>query len=97
MALLIGTANGDILTGTSGRDRIFGNAGADIIDGGKGRDELHGGDDNDILFGGEGIDELHGGKDDVTSTAAPAPTRSMAATAQISRPITARWRACTSR
>jgi Ca2+-binding RTX toxin-like protein len=64
MALMIGTANGDILTGTAGRDRIFGNGGADIIDGGKGRDELHGGDNNDILFGGEGIDELHGGKDD---------------------------------
>jgi Ca2+-binding RTX toxin-like protein len=64
MALIIGTANGDILTGTAGRDRIFGNAGADIIDGGKGRDELHGADNNDILFGGEGIDELHGGKDD---------------------------------
>jgi Ca2+-binding RTX toxin-like protein len=63
MALIIGTANGDILTGADGRDRIFGNAGADIIDGGKGRDELHGGDNNDILFGQEGIDELHGGKD----------------------------------
>jgi len=63
MALIIGTADSDLLDGTDSRDRIFGGDGYDIIDGSKGRDELHGGDDNDILFGQEGIDELHGGKD----------------------------------
>ncbi len=68
--ILIGSAFGDQLTGTSQRDRIYGGEGNDTIIGGEGDDDLFGGDGDDRLFaqgggdkldGGLGHDELHGG------------------------------------
>ncbi len=60
----------DILTGTSGEDRIFAGAGNDAVFGGNGDDRLYGEAGNDILygqnnndrlFGGSGVDKLYGG------------------------------------
>jgi Ca2+-binding RTX toxin-like protein len=68
--ILIGSAFGDQLTGTSQRDRIYGGDGNDTIIGGEGDDDLFGGNGDDRIFaqgggdkldGGLGHDELHGG------------------------------------
>lgn len=55
----------NIVTGTTGPDRLFGTAGVDLINGLSGKDhlhglagddDLHGGFDNDLLWGGPGND-----------------------------------------
>jgi Ca2+-binding RTX toxin-like protein len=61
MAILIGTAAGDTLTGGAGADLIFGEGGNDRLTGGAGRDTISGGDGADVLVGGRGADRLHGG------------------------------------
>lgn len=57
---LVGTAFGDVLTGTNGDNDIWGVAGNDTLDGLNGTDTLHGGDGNDSLLGGAGTDHLYG-------------------------------------
>jgi serralysin len=67
---VLGTANGDTLTGSSaketlsglgGSDFISGGGGSDTLNGGSGVDNLNGDDGNDIITGGAGIDSLSGG------------------------------------
>lgn len=69
MAIINGTANGDVLTGTldadsiqgfAGNDTIYGRAGADDLWGGAGSDSLHGGAGDDVLRGDDGDDFLYG-------------------------------------
>ncbi len=61
MAIKLGTANKDTVTGTKAWDTLYGLAGDDTLSGGGGRDILSGGDGNDVLEGGVGADSLHGG------------------------------------
>ncbi len=61
MAIKLGTANKDTVTGTKAWDTLYGLAGDDTLSGGGGRDILSGGDGNDVLEGGVGSDSLHGG------------------------------------
>jgi uncharacterized delta-60 repeat protein len=70
-ATIIGTDDGDELTGTVGNDvidagkgpdQIGGLAGDDLICGGKGADEIKGTNGNDDLRGGSGADGIRGGK-----------------------------------
>ena len=78
---MIGTGDGDTLTGGLGDDRIDGQggddvlsglAGNDLIEGGSGADTLDGGDGDDTLIGGGGADEIYGGagNDDITGDSA---------------------------
>ena len=52
--------NGELITGTNGKDSLVGGVGNDTIDGGNGEDTLFGGAGNDELFGGRGKDSLVG-------------------------------------
>ena len=52
--------NGELITGTNGKDTLVGGANNDTIDGGNGKDTLFGGAGNDSLFGGNGKDSLVG-------------------------------------
>jgi Ca2+-binding RTX toxin-like protein len=61
MAIIIGTAGNDKLTGTDLDDFMDGREGNDIVDGGAGNDVVLGGADNDALSGGLGDDTLDGG------------------------------------
>ncbi len=54
-------AGNDVVTGSSGADRVYGNLGNDTINGGYGADILFGGADNDRLNGGDLVDQLYGG------------------------------------
>jgi Ca2+-binding RTX toxin-like protein len=56
------TANGDVLLGNVGDDRIFGKAGNDTLKGEFGNDRLSGGPGGDFLYGGPGNDYLDGGR-----------------------------------
>jgi cysteinyl-tRNA synthetase, unknown class len=65
-----GTANNDLLEGTSVTDRLFGAdgddtikglAGDDYLVGGKGADRIEAGDDWDIVYGEWGDDSINGG------------------------------------
>lgn len=58
---LTGNDAPNILTGTSGNDRIFGLYGKDTIYGGAGNDRIEGGSSRDVLHGGAGADTLYGG------------------------------------
>ena len=59
---------GDILTGSSGNNRLDGLGGNNIIDGGDGDDVIFAGDGNDTLTGGAGNDQITaGGGDDTLS------------------------------
>jgi len=58
----------EVLTGTSGDDRLKGGKGNDILIGGPGNDVLKGGKGNDTLIGGPGNDVLKGGKGNDTLT-----------------------------
>ena len=60
--LIIGSGNGDALTGGNLGGVFFGNAGDDSLTGGDGVDLLVGGLDNDYLHGGAGNDVLDGGE-----------------------------------
>jgi len=59
--MIIGTAEDDILSGTTVSDLIFALEGDDIIMGSKGNDCILGGDGDDIIFGNEGADNMSGG------------------------------------
>jgi hypothetical protein len=58
--LLIGTDDGEELTGGAGNDGLLGSGGADTLAGGAGNDALIGADDDDadLLSGGSGNDSL---------------------------------------
>ena len=58
---LTGDENANRLLGGAGNDRLEGGAGADILDGGTGEDTLEGGAGADTLDGGAGDDTLEGG------------------------------------
>ena len=57
-------ANGILLQGGSGNDKILGSAYDDILEGGAGDDYLYGNEGEDTLLGEAGIDFLFGGADD---------------------------------
>ncbi|MFA6075012.1 MAG: calcium-binding protein [Negativicutes bacterium] len=58
---IVGGADADVLTGTSGNDKIYGLAGDDRIAGGMGCDYIEGGAGNDIIEGNGFADKLYGG------------------------------------
>ncbi|MBY0511690.1 MAG: hypothetical protein K2P94_16250, partial [Rhodospirillaceae bacterium] len=58
---LIGSSNGDDITGDHHVNDLKGGGGADIIRGGAGNDLLYGEADGDMLFGENGDDKLIGG------------------------------------
>lgn len=67
---VIGSSEGDTITGDSlanllkgegGEDTIAGGLGNDTVDGGIGHDSLDGGDGNDTVLGGDGNDVITGG------------------------------------
>lgn len=58
---IVGTSEGETLTGTSGNDVICGLAGADTINAGGGNDVVFGGLGSDTINGAAGIDSLLGG------------------------------------
>lgn len=58
---LIGSSQGDTLTGSIGINEIFGGDGADSIDGGGSGDALFGGLGGDTINGGSGDDTINGG------------------------------------
>ena len=62
--VLLGDADGNVLNGGNGADRISGNDGDDIINGGGGNDIVLGGKGMDYIRGGNGSDTLYGGLGD---------------------------------
>lgn len=58
---LLGSAQGDTLTGNAGDNKIYGQGGNDILGGFKGDDLIYGEDGNDIISGGAGADNIDGG------------------------------------
>lgn len=69
-ATIVGTAAGNEIDGTSGRDVIVGrggnddiegHGGNDLICGNGGRDDLEGDRGSDHLYGGRGVDDAEGG------------------------------------
>lgn len=62
VATIVGTAAGDEIHGTSGRDVIVGRGGGDNIDGHGGNDVICGNRGNDRLEGDGGDDRLYGGR-----------------------------------
>ncbi|HEY0130212.1 MAG TPA: calcium-binding protein, partial [Allosphingosinicella sp.] len=61
---LVGTFEGESLSGGPGDDTIFGSPGNDILRGNDGDDALHAYEGSDDLFGGDGDDALFGGDGD---------------------------------
>ncbi len=61
MAIKLGTANNETLTGATEWDTLYGLGGDDTLFGNGGRDILSGGDGDDVLEGGASGDSLHGG------------------------------------
>ncbi len=61
MRNLVGSAQGDALTGDDRANSLTGGAGNDTLNGGDGKDRLDGGADNDRLLGDLGQDRLNGG------------------------------------
>jgi Ca2+-binding RTX toxin-like protein len=57
---VVGSDQGDWITGSSIDNVLKGGKGDDHLFGGDGRDALYGGDDNDILVGGKGADTMYG-------------------------------------
>lgn len=53
----------DVITGTTGGDKIYGRDLGDDLSGGLGNDQIYGGYGNDLLFGEEGDDNLYGEQD----------------------------------
>ncbi len=62
--VIVGTARGEALHGTTLADRISGLGGPDDLFGGSGADRINGGFGHDVLRGGEGGDRLMGGGGD---------------------------------
>lgn len=60
---IIGSADDDVLNGTTGNDVIYGQGGDDEISGGSGADVIFGGAGTDSLVGDAGNDILSGGSD----------------------------------
>lgn len=60
--IVIGTADGDILSGLEGDDYLAGLDGNDILQSFGGKDILDGGAGDDLLMGGKGADVLVGGE-----------------------------------
>ncbi|WP_445504015.1 beta strand repeat-containing protein [Microvirga sp. G4-2] len=58
---LIGSNDGDQLTGDAGANTLLGQGGSDVLSGGDGNDVLDGGAGDDLLVGGLGFDTLTGG------------------------------------
>lgn len=58
---IMGDANGNTLTGTTGNDLMSGLGGDDTISGLAGNDTIYGGDGNDTITGGAGTNHLIGG------------------------------------
>lgn len=54
--VIIGGADGDVITGDAGNDNLYGGGGSDLIDGGDGNDVINGGTGADVLIGGLGND-----------------------------------------
>lgn len=59
-----GNVHNNVITGTSGANRLWGLDGADRLEGNAGNDILVGGRNNDTLLGGNNSDILYGGDDD---------------------------------
>jgi VCBS repeat-containing protein len=55
------TANGSLMHGWGGNDKLYGGAGVDRLYGSSGDDRLYGNSGNDRLYGGTGKDRLEGG------------------------------------
>ncbi len=53
----------DVITGTTGGDKIYGRDLGDDLSGGLGNDQIYGGYGNDLLFSEEGDDNLYGEQD----------------------------------
>ena len=66
MAIIYGTAGGELLDGTDFDDFMQGFEGPDFIQGYAGNDFIYGGDGNDIIYGGSGADIMKGGAGDDT-------------------------------
>ncbi len=60
---IIGTIDGETLTGTIFADDIFGEGGDDLIYGGKGDDLIYGSWGKDVIYGGKGNDMIDAGDD----------------------------------
>lgn len=58
---IIGSSQGDTLTGDGSANVLTGGLGDDTLTGGGGADNLFGGDNDDVLVGGSGGDDLDGG------------------------------------
>ena len=58
---VVGTSQGDTITGNAGDNILIGLGGNDTLVGGDGNDKLYGGDGSDILRAGGGADVLNGG------------------------------------
>jgi Ca2+-binding RTX toxin-like protein len=61
MAVLVGTSNGETITGFSGDDQIDALGGNDILDGGPGADTVNGGDGDDFISLSDTQDAIDGG------------------------------------
>lgn len=57
---VIGSDEGDFISGLGGNDNIQGRDGEDYLVGGEGNDRILGGDDDDIIEGGMGDDNMFG-------------------------------------
>jgi len=62
--VLFSFADGEVINGDTGNDRLYGNGGEDRLYGNSGDDRMHGGDDSDWLWGGDDNDTLDGGAGD---------------------------------
>jgi hypothetical protein len=62
MAHIIGTPDGEVITGTNQFDMIFGIGGSDTISGNNGGDWIFAGDGNDTASGDNGADSVSGGQ-----------------------------------
>jgi hypothetical protein len=58
---VLGTPQGDVLSGSGGDDELDGGLGEDVLSGSSGNDSLLGGPGEDRLDGGDGTDVLDGG------------------------------------
>jgi Ca2+-binding RTX toxin-like protein len=62
--IINGTSGADVIVAFAGADTVYGNGGDDVICGGDGPDMIDGGAGNDWIDGGASADDLHGGSGD---------------------------------